>query len=236
MYKSYITLSFASIGRVLSSVWPWWFSSSPRQHLLREAQSPWWRTGEFWFTQFSWHNLTGEGQKGRDREAADEATIPLVKMVTLGSEEVESGQTSLPVLDSAITTSSMAYQLRQQHQGMDSKNNFDSKVFWIALKTLLQGAMYRPLLPQQVTPLQRVVWHQVEKGMRTFLFEIFSSFSPPDRTYYGSCYIINCIYCDLIYHSSSNMSCLCSFYLLDILSYCHIVILSYWILSLEINF
>ena len=40
----------------------------------------------------------------------------------------------------------------------------------------------------------------------------------PNRTYYGSCYIINCIYCDLIYHSLSNMSCLCSFYLLDILS------------------
>ena len=63
--------------------------------------------------------------------------------------------------------------------------------------------------------------------MRTFLFEKLSSFLPPNRTYYGSCYIINCIYCDLIYHSSSNMSCLCSFYLLDIviLSYCHIVIL-----------
>merc|ERR1711974_210666 len=50
-------------------------------------------------------------------EAVDEATIPLVKTETLGSVEAESGQTSLPVLASATTTSSTASQLSQQHQG-----------------------------------------------------------------------------------------------------------------------
>ena len=54
--------------------------------------------------------FTGEGQKDQDQGEADEATIRLVKMVTVESVEAELGLTSLPVLDSATTTSYMASQ------------------------------------------------------------------------------------------------------------------------------
>ena len=44
-----VTFSCESTGRVSSSVWQSWFWWLLRQHQLKEAQSPWWRTGELWF-------------------------------------------------------------------------------------------------------------------------------------------------------------------------------------------
>ena len=217
LYKSYITLSFASIGRVLSFVWPWWFSSSLRQHLLREAQSPWWRTGEFWFTQFPWHNLLHYrgGSKGSGSRGSGRSNHP-------SGEDGDSGvggsgiRTDKPpcvglcyynkLHGIPIETTTPRYGFKEQLWFKSFLNCFENSVAGSHVSASVTSTSYAS--PKGCLALSG------EGDEDIFVWKIQLILA----SYYDSCYIINCIYCDLIYRSSSNMSCLCSFYLLDILS------------------